>query len=98
MPILVREKSYFTGSSGEKSRNTPLISTAVFKSACFLPVNPRRRVMRSMWVSTGTMSFAGSMFQPPGSISSCRTIQRRKRNIRLQALFPSGEARRLPAQ
>jgi hypothetical protein len=38
----------------------------------------KRRQSRCMWTTTGTISYSGATSHPPGSISSLRTIQRRK--------------------
>lgn len=96
IPSRVSAKSYRTGSSGHSMANFRVTSTAVFRSACLRAVRPILPAIRKRWVSRGTISRAGdTVVQGPGSTASLRTIHRRKRLRRLQALPSPGEERRL---
>jgi len=98
MPRRVRAKSYLTGSSGRTRLKARVSSRAVVMSALLRDVAPSSRPMRSMCTSSGTISIAGATsLQSPTSTRSRRTIHRKKRFSRLQALDRAGSGRRWPA-
>jgi hypothetical protein len=96
IPRRVKEKSYFTGSSGDTARKASVISMAEARLALDREVRPRLLQMLNMWVSRGTMRDTGlTDSHPPGSTSSRRTIHLRKRWSLLHALFARGEGMRV---
>jgi hypothetical protein len=91
IPILDNAKSYFTGSFGSISAKLCVICTALAKETVFRSYSPRTLHNLAICTSTGTISLALSTdFHSPGSTSSSRTIHRRKRLSRLQALPEDG--------
>ena len=62
------------------------MSVAIFQPGEIRAVKRRHLPTRIVWVSSGTTSCEGlTRVQPPGSMPSWRTIQRRKRFRRLHA-------------
>ena len=95
MPTWQSEKSNRTGSTGSTARSEPVISAAMRQPGDTYRVSPRHLPRRMTCVSSGTMSRAGERrVHTPRSISSCRTIQRKNRFRRLQALPAAGRGKK----
>jgi hypothetical protein len=95
MPTWHSAKSKRTGSSGSIARSAAVISAAIFQPGLRYPVSRRQRPSRITWVSSGTISRdGGTRDHTPRSIASRRTIQRRNRFRRLQALPADGRGKK----
>ena len=95
MPTWQIEKSKRTGSPGSSARRVAVMSAAIFQPALEYFVSRRQWPSRITCVSSGTINFAaGTCVHTPRSISSDRTIQRRNRFSRLQALPAEGRGKK----
>ena len=96
MPRWQSAKSYLTGSSGSSGRSDAVISRAMAPAGARDSASSRRqRPTRMTCVSSGTTSAdARHRDQTPRSSASRRTIQRRNRFSRLQALPAEGRGKK----